>query len=71
MNMQVIRELIDSESLSGKIENAETFEEQQLIMLVVIRNNLNFLRDDLKTIKNWVMFFGIVSILSVVLTIVF
>jgi len=57
--MDVIKELVDDEKLTEVIKGAETEGEKQLIVLLLIRNNL-------KSIKGWVSFFGVLLIIQIV-----
>jgi hypothetical protein len=68
MDMTVIRDLLDDESLCDSIEKANSPEESQLMFLILIRNNLNTIRDTLKSIQGWVTFFGIVAVIGMVLS---
>jgi len=67
MKYDILDDLMGSETFSDYIKNAESEEERELIVLTVIRNNLNTIRDSVNTIKGWVSFFGIMSIISGVL----
>jgi len=58
-----IREFLDDVTRYN-FDNVETNEEKQLIALLMIRNNLKDIRGTLNTIGNWVMFFGIITILG-------
>ena len=71
MNMNLIRELIDNEEIARDFEKTETQEEMQLIALLLVRNNLQMIRKDVESIHNWMKFFGIMAILSIVLAIIF
>jgi len=50
------------EAARYNFENVETIEEKQLIALLMIRNNL-------KRIGGWVQFFGIIAVISLVISI--
>ena len=71
MNMNLIRELIDNEEIARDFEKTETQVEMQLIALLLVRNNLQMIRKDVESIHNWMKFFGIMAILSIVLAISF
>jgi type IV secretory pathway component VirB8 len=64
MDNDYIDFLLDDEKLSEELAKAETIEEKQLIALLWIRNNL-------KSIKAWVTFFGVLAIISIIVTILF
>jgi len=56
--------LVNDDEVRNEIKNAETMDEAQLIMLTLIRNNL-------KTIKNWITFFAVIAIISAIINLVF
>ena len=59
MDMELVKDLLDNDLLAKKFEEAGSTEEMQLIALLLIRNNV-------QTIKGWVVFFGVTSILAVI-----
>ena len=71
MDNSIIKDLLGDEILENQIINASSSEESQLIMLIVIRNNLNTIRDTLFSIKGWITFFGILAIIQIVISLFF
>ena len=69
LNPELISALLEEKDLGRMVNEAGAVEEKQLLMLILIRNNLNFIREDLKTIKSWVIFFGIVTVIGAILSI--
>ena len=69
LNPELISDLLEDNGLAKMVNEAETIDEKQLLMLIIMRNNLNFIRDDLKTIKAWVIFFGVVTVIGAILSI--
>lgn len=59
--MNALKDLLDDEGLFKAISEAETETEKLLIMLALIRNNT-------KSIKSWVAFFGVISVIAMVLS---
>ena len=56
---EYIKNFLD-DAARKNFENVETIEEKQLIALLMIRNNL-------KDIRNWATYFGIISVLGLLL----
>lgn len=69
LNPELISNLLEDKDLARMVNEAGTLEEKQLLMLIFMRNNLRFIREDLKTIKTWVIFFGIITIIGTILSI--
>lgn len=59
--MDALKDILDDEGLFKAISEAETETEKLLIMLALIRNNT-------KSIKSWVAFFGVVGVIAMVLS---
>lgn len=71
MKYDILDQQLDSEQISSDLKNAESVEERELIMLAVIRNNLNTIRDHVETIKGWITFMGVLVLIGLILTIIF
>ena len=69
LNPELVTALLEDKDLAKMVNEAGTVEEKQLLMLIFLRNNLNFMRDDLKAIKTWVVFFGIITVIGMILSI--
>ena len=69
LNPELISNLLEDKDLARMVNEAGTLEEKQLLMLIFMRNNLRFIREELKTIKTWVIFFGIITIIGTILSI--
>ena len=69
LNPELITNLLDDKDLARMVNEAGTVEEKQLLMLIFMRNNLSFIREDLKTIKTWVIFFGIITVIGMIFSI--
>jgi hypothetical protein len=66
MDMEYFEYIIKNEEILKKINQAETMDEAQLIALFLIRNNLSLIRNDIKGIHGWIIFFGFITILGIV-----
>jgi hypothetical protein len=68
MKYDILDRQVDNETISADLKAAESQEERELIMLAVIRNNLNTIRDHLETIKGWMTFIGILIVIGIVVS---
>ena len=69
LNPELISALLEDKDLARMVNEAGTVEEKQLLMLIFVRNNLKFIREDLKTVKSWVIFFGIITLIGIIISI--
>ena len=68
MKYDILDGQIDNETISADLKAADSDEERMLIMMAVLRNNLNTIRDHLESIKGWVTFMGVLIIIGIVLS---
>lgn len=71
MNMNLIRELLDNEQIAKDFENVQSTQEMQVISLLLLRNNLQMIRNDVKEIAGWVKLFGLVFVIGLMLSLIF
>lgn len=71
MNMNLVRELLDNEQIAKDFENVQSTEEMQVISLLLLRNNLQIIRNDVKEIAGWVKLFGAVFVIGLMLSLIF
>ena len=71
MDMDFIQRLVHNNEYSEKIQRAETDSERELIVLLLIRNNLNDIRKYLISIQSWVMFFGLLTTIGMIFGFIF
>jgi len=69
--MNLVRELLDNEQIAKDFENVQSTEEMQVISLLLLRNNLQMIRNDVKEIAGWVKLFGVVFVIGLVLSLIF
>jgi len=71
VNMNLVRELLDNEQIAKDFENVQSTEEMQVISLLLLRNNLQIIRNDVKEIAGWVKLFGAVFVIGLMLSLIF
>jgi hypothetical protein len=69
--MNLIRELLDNEQIAKDFENVQSTQEMQVISLLLLRNNLQMIRNDVKEIAGWVKLFGLVFVIGLMLSLIF
>lgn len=66
-----LKKLLNDEVLIKAIDETETENEKLLIMLAVIRNNLILIRDNTKSVRAWVTFFAVLTVISLIIKVIF
>ena len=66
-----LKKLLNDEVLIKAIDETETENEKLLIMLAVIRNNLILIRDNTKSVRAWVTFFVVLTVISLIIKVIF
>jgi hypothetical protein len=67
MDMEYFEHIVKNEEILEKINQAETMDEAQLIVLFLIRNNLSSMRNEINKINKWINIIAALTIISFII----